>query len=374
VSRVQVYILTTEGPSAVQRLVEEDPDVRSVVCLNGTTEALPISAAYDAFVRTPTGVIERHYGHPVYRMDVSERITEGKSWQFGVLAAHLLHAAGRLAGSGEKTDIALLVTGEVDRDLNVLPVDHVPEKLRAAQPLIASLAEQGITTLVTIPAGNETEARQAASTGLDLQPISKIDALCEGLDLPVPGEKTVSPPPQRRSFWLTRTTIALLVISGASALFLSGGPSGTTAGSRTTVSKPAQPPLSVTLFELRPPAESNCAGVRFGVAQAVPVKIEPVGPGQYRSGAPDRLCGVELRASPGSASDAPRLSATLLSGGLVGEQAVENLPGERAHQGQDTRWRMRFSRRLRDELHYRVTVTNGADDSAPLVLEHKIAR
>jgi len=29
-----------DGPAEVQRIVEEAPDVRSVICLNGTAEAL----------------------------------------------------------------------------------------------------------------------------------------------------------------------------------------------------------------------------------------------------------------------------------------------------------------------------------------------
>ncbi|HJP53297.1 MAG TPA: hypothetical protein QF556_01070, partial [Rhodospirillales bacterium] len=87
---VRVYIATTQGPSEVQRIAEEDPKVRSVVCLDGTSEALPISAAYDAFVRKPTGVIEKNFGHSVYRLDVSERISDGKSWQLGFFAAHAL--------------------------------------------------------------------------------------------------------------------------------------------------------------------------------------------------------------------------------------------------------------------------------------------
>ena len=75
------FILTTEGPVAIQRISEEDQAVSSVICLDGLTQILPISASYDAFVRSPAGVIERMTGHGAYRMDVAARIDEGRSWQ-----------------------------------------------------------------------------------------------------------------------------------------------------------------------------------------------------------------------------------------------------------------------------------------------------
>ena len=132
---VRVYIATTEGPSEVQRIAEEDIEVRSVVCLNGTSEALPISAAYDAFVRKPTGVIEKEFGHSVFRLDVSKRISDGKSWQLGFFAAHALYSAGFLAENRDDMEQAIWVTGEVDHHLNVGPVDHVAEKLKNSESL-----------------------------------------------------------------------------------------------------------------------------------------------------------------------------------------------------------------------------------------------
>ena len=96
----RIVIATTEGPAEVERLSEEDPDVRSVVCLQGKALALPISPDYDAFVRRPVGVIEARFGHACYRLDVSAPISGGLSWQLGVFAAHALKAAGRLAEKG----------------------------------------------------------------------------------------------------------------------------------------------------------------------------------------------------------------------------------------------------------------------------------
>lgn len=177
---VRVYIGTTQGPSEVQRIAEEEPKVRSVVCLNGTSEALHISAAYDAFVRKPTGVIEKEYGHPVYRVDVSERISDGKSWQLGFFAAHALFSADRLSEKGETTEQVVWVTGEVDRDLNVNPVDHVEEKLRQSNSLFAELKAAGIPLTIFVPQKNAAEVK---ATWKDVVPLETAQEMCRKLGL-----------------------------------------------------------------------------------------------------------------------------------------------------------------------------------------------
>ena len=177
---IRVYIATTQGPSEIQRIAEEDPKVRSVVCLNGTSEALPISAAYDAFVRKPTGVIEKKYGHSVYRVDVSERISDGKSWQLGLFAAHALFSVGCLAGKGEDIEKAVWITGEVDRDLNVIPVDHIEEKFRQSAPLFAELKAANIPLTIFVPQKNAEEIK---AMWKDVVPLGTVQEMYRNLDL-----------------------------------------------------------------------------------------------------------------------------------------------------------------------------------------------
>ncbi len=155
-SGMTVHILTTEGPVAIQRITEEDNAVQSVICLDGLTQILPISPHYEAFVRRPAGVIERMTGHGAYRMDVSARIDEGRSWQ---LAAFLAHAA-RQQGGGQ--DVTVFATGEVDRDLAVRRVEHVEQKLQA---LTRHLAEFGVAperAVIMVPEGSGTVPEQIA--------------------------------------------------------------------------------------------------------------------------------------------------------------------------------------------------------------------
>src|SRR5215467_171235 len=132
--KIRVLIPTTREPVEILLLTEEDPTIgRSVACVGGTTETADIAAAYHAFVVRPTGVIEGLFGHSCYRLDVSGRIDAGSSWQLGVLAAHALHAAGRLAEEKDAASGVVWVTGSVRAvDLTVGGVDHVKEKLASS--------------------------------------------------------------------------------------------------------------------------------------------------------------------------------------------------------------------------------------------------
>lgn len=129
---IRVLIATTRGPVEVLNIARENPAVRSVICVGGSFTALPVSPAYDAFVREPTGVVERMTGHPVYRTDVDAPIEAGESWQLGMFLAHAFHLSGVLAKPGDVAAQTILVTGGLDRNLKVTPVSHVAEKLARA--------------------------------------------------------------------------------------------------------------------------------------------------------------------------------------------------------------------------------------------------
>ena len=59
--KVRVFLATTEGVVQIERITREDAR-QSAICLKRTTKVLPVSAGYDAFVRPPSGVIEREFG------------------------------------------------------------------------------------------------------------------------------------------------------------------------------------------------------------------------------------------------------------------------------------------------------------------------
>src|SRR5262249_17222759 len=144
------------GPVEILLLTKEDPAIgRSVACIGGTTETADIAAAYHAFVASPTGTIERLFHHPCYRLDVSGRIDAGSSWQLGVLAAHAVHAAGRLAEENEAADGVLWATGSVRAvDLTVAGVGHVPEKLQHSLARLKQEVEAGRRVVLSVPTEN----------------------------------------------------------------------------------------------------------------------------------------------------------------------------------------------------------------------------
>ncbi|GAB6051208.1 hypothetical protein JCM17960_00280 [Magnetospira thiophila] len=175
---LRVYIATTDGPSEVQRLTPEDPDLQSVICLNGRAQPLPISAAYDAFVRKPTGVVERMVGHPVFRADVARPITDGTSWQLGLLLAHVLHHRGRLCGRETDPDALVWVTGEVDTDLNLHPVAGIAAKIAASAALFQQARADGKPVHLIVPTDNEAAVRAALGqdiAGLEVVAVARFD-------------------------------------------------------------------------------------------------------------------------------------------------------------------------------------------------------
>lgn len=211
------HILTTQGPVAIQRITEEDSAVGSVICLDGLAHILPISPAYDQFVRRPVGVIERMTGHNAYRLDVAARIDEGRSWQ---LAAYLAHAAHQQGGDN---GITVFATGEVDSTLAIRPVEQVDLKLKALDGYLNTHDVDPEKAVIIVP---------QPAAGLPDQvggiPVRKVLAVGEALRLaglvmpaddPQPAPPRKAAEPRRHSTWALVTGAVVL----AAALFWAGG-------------------------------------------------------------------------------------------------------------------------------------------------------
>jgi len=171
---VTVFILTTKGPVRIQRISEEELGVQSVICLDGRAQALPISSRYDAFVRNPTGIIERATGHGAYRMDVDRMIDDGDSWQLGVYLAHL-------SENNTDQDIYVFATGEVDRELRVRPVSHISEKLDQAYDLMRALQREVKRVRVFVPHDNDLELDDCQ--GIEVDQVSHVDQMFDLLGI-----------------------------------------------------------------------------------------------------------------------------------------------------------------------------------------------
>ncbi len=313
---VRVYIATTEGPAEVQRITEEEPNVGSVICLDGKALALPISPDYEAFVRMPTGILEKAYGHPAYRMDVSATISEGMSWQLGALVAHALLAAGRLATKGQAASQAVWLSGEVDRDLQVLPVQYVREKLRRSQRLFDDLRAAEIPLVLGIPKPNHDELDAGWLKELGLAPdqcrvipMSSADQILDVLGLPGPFARG----PQAASARAAAPGGDARHVMGALfALLLLGGLAGSFGWWRYHIDPPARDPpapspggqpapseapgrIGITALEARAPDEGSCAAVNFGTAEAATTEVALSDAMAVATAASAELCSLRYR-------------------------------------------------------------------------------
>ena len=332
--KIRVVIATTEGPAEVERLSEEDPTVQSVVCLQGKAIALPVSADYDAFVRRPTGVIEAAYGHPAYRLDLAAPVTGGLSWQLGALTAHALHAEVRLAGRGETPGRVLWLTGEVDRDLKVLPVEHLTEKLRASAALFRRLASDGVPVTLCLPQANlaELEDGWIERLGLSAYWISILgtqDAreVLGHLDLAAPTSDQVPQalrPADDEAAMPRRARLAgfgLIACVGLAALLYGFKVGSETQGpaSEALALAPAQAvALELKALETRAPEGGSCAAVITGAMDPVRRELPIPADGRQTSFKPNSLCRLHYRATNQGAP-----VKLWLVGARGGEQAEE---------------------------------------------------
>ena len=152
--KTRIYIGTPSGPVQVERIWREEGIAESMVCLKRTTEKLPIGAGYDDFVKRPSGIIEREFGPfeaGAFRLDLSNSINQGKSWQLAVFAAHALAREGLLAGPDDPFERAIWLTGQVDNDLKLGGVTQVPEKIHCALGELQALAKEGKQVLLYVP-------------------------------------------------------------------------------------------------------------------------------------------------------------------------------------------------------------------------------
>jgi len=191
-SNVCVLIGTTDGPVSLLRLVQEKPVVRrSDVYIGSSTERAGIGRAYNSFVSSKTGLIERIFGNGAYRINVSDRIDAGSSWQLGFFLAHALKAGDRLAGGDQAGhETVVWTTGTVrSDDLSVGEIGYLAKKLTLSLERLAAEAKGGKRVLVAYPAVNATEVdtelrRSIQSTGASIIEVDSVRQLLRELGLP----------------------------------------------------------------------------------------------------------------------------------------------------------------------------------------------
>ena len=404
--KVRVFLATTEGVVQIERITREDAR-QSAICLKRTTKVLPVSAGYDAFVRPPSGVIEREFGpYPAgaFRLDVSGPVSEGESWQLGVFAAHALAAAGRLAGPDDEAGAAVWLTGGLDNDLRIIGVGHVPDKLEVSRPEFERQAG-ALPVTVFVPTANAEQATSAdVPAGVRVRGVDTASEVLAALDLAPPrrgaAQDTAPPrhPPRSRRVWhwAARLGVIVLMAGAAAAIWLSvpDRDPATTAGdtevtaaagvgegaapretpvpdppleSAATEGAGAEAPgeaaaegIAIEVFERRPAPGETCAQVHFGSAEAEEVPVPREDGGALATSRHEDLCGLRFEVRNPGAARYVVARFELLSGRTVGTARMPAaLSGNAAFSGAQT-WNIDLPARTRGALEYRLVVIAAA--------------
>ena len=401
---VRVFIPTTEGPVAIERITRE-PAAQSAVCIKRTTRVLPISAAYDAFVRAPSGVIEREFGpwdRGAFRLDVSDAIGDGESWQLGVFVAHALAAENRLAGPEDDCAEALWISGALDSDLGVGPVGHIAEKLHVSADLISQHDSNGTKLTFFVPADNlksmagrdDISVTGVAGAG-DIQKylgLPHATATSQAAVVAPPVATTEEPSGNGLRTLFTVMGIGILVAGAGAFIYFDQQPipkvpvaTAKKTPPPTVIAKPvpvkpalakvkpapviapkpvvkkAPAPLPVhvptlKVFELRATEDSSCAAIQFSDIEPLKIRLTPTSGDQLADSNAAGLCGLEFVVDVGPEKRFVSAAVNLMRGRFVRNRLPETLKGNTAAKG-ELRWRSHIPKRLKRPVKYNIAIS-----------------
>ena len=120
-----VLVPTTQKLLGITDIVEENKGVLPVVCVTNELKSLPISNEYKNFVQNPTGIIENFTNISSYRIDLTDEINTGNSWQLSFAIAHLLHHKNLLIFSKSKKNLGdtkniIWSSGRLNKNLDLI--------------------------------------------------------------------------------------------------------------------------------------------------------------------------------------------------------------------------------------------------------------
>jgi hypothetical protein len=174
--KLHVFVATTQGLVAIQGITAiDDSDIRSIVSINGTSTTANISSAYHNFVRKGAGIIEQDFAKCSYRVNVSERIDHGNSWQLAFYLAHSANAQGFLGDGKVKVgDQVICATGEINTsNRSVQQVDQVALKQSLAAEQIQQWQLMGNDVCFLIPQDNQQDI--ALDLALKISAVSNLE-------------------------------------------------------------------------------------------------------------------------------------------------------------------------------------------------------
>jgi len=169
--KLHVFVATTQGLVAIQNITPiDDEDISSIVSINGTSTTANISSAYHSFVKKGAGIIEQDFGACSYRINTSQRIDNGNSWQLGFYLAHAAHQQGLLGnGDVELGDQVICATGEINTtSREVHRVEEVSLKQRLAVEKINQWLKMKIKTSFLVPEQNAKDIHKDFTISTEL--------------------------------------------------------------------------------------------------------------------------------------------------------------------------------------------------------------
>lgn len=344
---IRILIATTGGAVAIDRITTECAP-QSMVCLKRSSQVLPISGDYDDFVRPGSGIIIREFGGVSYRLDLAEPIGTGLSWQLGFYLAHALTAfvGSHLAEPGEQPDITCLVSGKVNYNLEVEPIDHITDKLLAGMPLFED-ATQNICLILPAGANADDASRLLSSKNIQIYPCKTIGDALEAVGIKNSGSTLL--PIEHTGMIGTHDRprrLIVFVLFGVAVILLSalvwtpkkklsevfsdridvteGSEVVETPKSGPAATRDAAPtnnPVhgNMTVFGKYPPNGKRCANLLFGNAKP---ELRPFAVGGQKP------CGFQINIDAGAHSQFVGVFIKTLSGRLI-----ERAPRAEAFQG-----------------------------------------
>ena len=384
--KIAVFVATTGGPVQVERLTGEHAP-QSLICVRRSSTILDVSKDYDDFVRRGSGIIEREFGpfeYGSFRVDVSETIGAGHSWQLSLFLAHAIDADDGLAltDSIEEADEILWATGQVDYDLNVTAVEHIPQKIGASTEFFNGLKDDPGKVTIIFPKENKLGSLIDAKKINDFRsvPATNARALCKDLDLSLKDHLLPVEPPQKikqePKFFARR-----LIIGGAICLmvllvwFYGQAPNrnetlskvvskkisntvNSESPAKSIMAQPITAPdaLVAEVAVLKPPPNGTCAKVAFaGIAP----QIEPLKPDK-EGHLPDRkltkTCGLKFFVDPGKNKTFVALTLDVLSGFHLDASSRPEIFNGKTAFSDGRAWELQLPRRLPSGYAYNLVI------------------
>ena len=164
-----VVIPTTNNLVGISDITYEDPLVSSVICENNNLEALPISPQYNSFVKSPTGIIEKITGHSSYRIDLTDRIEQGDSWQLGVAIAHIFHKKNLINFSKNQNlisndeDTIIWASGIINSNLDIKKINYLEKKIENSVAFFKECVKKNILIKIILSHENINDFNEIVS-------------------------------------------------------------------------------------------------------------------------------------------------------------------------------------------------------------------